>query len=70
MVLILGCVCASAEFFFGKYFLLRKEVKEFGSREFTQWRIAGFIAQAVPQKGCQKRRSEHRPSQALVRFQE
>jgi hypothetical protein len=45
-------------------------VKEFGSRKLTQWRIAGFIAQAVPQKGCQKWRFEHRPSQTLVCFQE
>lgn len=52
------------------YFLLWKEVKKIGNRKFTQRRVAGSIAQAIPQESCKERRVEHGAPQALVRFQE
>ena len=51
-----------------------QDLKEQGGEEvdhgkFTPERVAGCVAQALSQKGCQKRHFEHGTPQALVRFE-
>ena len=46
--------------FFCMFFIFKRKVGDFfGFSTFTKWRVAGFLAQAFPEKGSEERNSKH-----------